>query len=358
MLTYLPSKFIEYITTYCDLRSILNLISTNQYFYKICTITNLSYYDSFLLKNGILKQQKFQTLKTLHIVKNINQCDIQNLNLTELYLTCNCNITDLNDMKNLIKLHISAECTITQDAFITLDLVELIVHGLGVTDVSSIKSLQKLTISSKSKIGQNGISGLNLTEFYCYAPNIHDVSFMKNLKVLHICYESGVDQKGIDGLNLIELSLAFNPKVSRLFTIPTLLESTSLMSNLQILDASSDVCMIGQYDIKYLNLVELNANNNYRIRDVRHMTNLQRLCARGKCGINQKGISGLNLVEFDAKNNNKIYTVAYMNKLRLLCICGDCGIDENGIRGLNLIDLCRDKKSRVSEFYCATGWKI
>lgn len=69
--------------------------------------------------------------------------------------------------------------------------------------------------------------------------------------------------------------------------------------------------------IKNLNLVELNASHNKRIRDISFMTNLRILKARD-CGIDQNSIKGLNLVYLDATKNNKICDVSFMTNLQVL----------------------------------------
>ncbi len=72
-------------------------------------------------------------------------------------------------------------------------------------------------------------------------------------------------------------------------------------------------CGIDQQGIEGLNLIELNANYNGKIKDVSFMINLKILDARDSCGIDQQGIRGLNLVEFDAKNNKKIKDISFMS---------------------------------------------
>ena len=58
--------------------------------------------------------------------------------------------------------------------------------------------------------------------------------------------------------------------------------------------------------IDNLNLVKLNAKDNYRITDVSHMRNLRILDVSGNCGIDQKGIAGLKLTKLRSHRNNKI----------------------------------------------------
>ena len=68
--------------------------------------------------------------------------------------------------------------------------------------------------------------------------------------------------------------------------------------------------------IKYMNVVELNAWGNPKITNVSFMKNLKKLnTGGGNCGIDQKGIEGLDLVELDVSYNPKITDVSFMKKL-------------------------------------------
>lgn len=71
--------------------------------------------------------------------------------------------------------------------------------------------------------------------------------------------------------------------------------------------------------IKLLNLIELNAFDNYQITNVNHMSNLRVLIASYECNINDDGIKLLtNLVELDASYNSSITNINHLTKLETL----------------------------------------
>src|SRR5271163_1618580 len=154
--------------------------------------------------------------------------------------------------------------------------------------------------------------------------NINNISFLTNLEKLNTY---SINQEGINGLDLIELYADRNEKI----------KDVSFMTNLKKLHALG-CCGIGQEGIKGCNLIELDANRNEKIKTVSFMTNLKKLYAFGNCGIDQEGIKGCNLIELYANYNEKIKTVSFMTNLKKLEASENCGIDQEGIRGLDLIE--------------------
>ena len=69
---------------------------------------------------------------------------------------------------------------------------------------------------------------------------------------------------------------------------------------------------INQIGIKRLDLIKLNVDDNFQIKDVSFMTNLKELHISGNCGIDQMGINGLDLIRLNAWDNSKITDVSYM----------------------------------------------
>jgi len=66
------------------------------------------------------------------------------------------------------------------------------------------------------------------------------------------------------------------------------------------------------------------------------MTTLKKLNAGYSCGIDQDGIQRLYLIELNASNNHKIKNVYFMTSMKKLYINGMCSVDQNGINGLDL----------------------
>src|SRR5277367_1715737 len=160
--------------------------------------------------------------------------------------------------------------------------------------------------------------------------NINNISFLTNLKKLNTY---SINQEGINGLDLIELYACRNEKI----------KDVSFMTNLKKLHASG-CCGIDQKGIKGCNLIELDANYNEKIKNVSFMTNLKKLYALGYCGIDQEGIRECNLIELDANYNEKIKNVSFMTNLKKLYAFGKCGIDQGGIKECNLIELYSNDK--------------
>ena len=73
------------------------------------------------------------------------------------------------------------------------------------------------------------------------------------------------------------------------------------------------------------------------------MTNLRILNASDDCGVNDDSLIGLNLVELKADSNPKIKKINHMkpaaSNLRILHAGGDSGIDDDSLIGLILIEL-------------------
>src|SRR5271169_6080493 len=118
------------------------------------------------------------------------------------------------------------------------------------------------------------------------------------------------------------------------------INNISFLTNLKKLNNYS----INQEGINGLDLIELDADRNEKIKDVSFMTNLKKLHALGCCGIDQEGIKGCNLIELDANYNEKIKNVSFMTNLKKLYAFGDCGIDQGGIKECNLIELYSNYK--------------
>ena len=107
------------------------------------------------------------------------------------------------------------------------------------------------------------------------------------------------------------------------------------MTNLKILDCGSD-CGISDEDIKNLNLTELYALDNPKIKSIHHMTNLKMLDCGLNCEISDEDIKNLNLTELWALNNPKIKNIRHMTNLKRLFCGGNCGISDEDIQNLNL----------------------
>ena len=82
---------------------------------------------------------------------------------------------------------------------------------------------------------------------------------------------------------------------------------------------------------------------------VKKYPNITRLDAMGDCGIGDDDLIGLNLVELNAHNNEKIKNINHMTNLRILDASCECGIDDNSLIGLNLYKLCTECNPKIKK---------
>ena len=88
---------------------------------------------------------------------------------------------------------------------------------------------------------------------------------------------------------------------------------------------------------RYLNLIVLNLNRNYKISKIAHLIHLKELDISGLCcGVNDDQLQNLNLIKLDAHDNPKIRKIGHMNQLKELNIGYRCGVDDNQLQNLNL----------------------
>ena len=167
---------------------------------------------------------------------------------------------------------------------------------------------------------------------------IKDVSFMRNLKVLDASCGCGIGHDGIVGLDLVELNMSRNTYITKISFMPSLKILHLEYSNLR------------QNEIDKLDLIMLNANGySNDIANVSHMRNLKILSICGRCSrIDQTGINGLDLIELNAADNKKIKNVSFMRNLKILDASGKCGITEIGIKGLVLEELLSHSNPNIT----------
>src|SRR5271168_5281760 len=193
-----------------------------------------------------------------------------------------------------------------------------------ITDMYNISDIYKDRLTEQI-LKQKKFKRIISLDIMC---NINNISFLTNLKKLNTY---SINQEGINGLDLIELYAGRNEKI----------KDVSFMTNLKKLHASG-CCGIDQKGIKGCNLIELDASynekiknvsfmtnlkklyagRNEKIKDVSFMTNLKKLHASGCCGIDQEGIRECNLIELDANCNEKIKNVSFMTNLKKLHALG------------------------------------
>lgn len=170
-----------------------------------------------------------------YFYRGINQQGISELELNELYCDDNLNITNVNHMKNTLKIFsCCGVCGVDQNGISELNLEEFICDDN--TKINSVNHMDKTLKILKCRIdsyhnpnqnmlGQNGIKGItNLIELYIGGnKNIHDLNHIKDsLKILDCSYnnnfyfESGLTQNGISELKLESLCLCGTKNINSL----------------------------------------------------------------------------------------------------------------------------------------------
>ena len=177
----------------------------------------------------------------------------------------------------------------------------------------------------------------NIDDKLKYKLNGYIIRKYPNIKKLYAsskccCCCCQIEDHDLVGLNLVELNANNNKKIKKI----------NHMTNLRILYASwkcgiDDDSLISTFG--GLNLVKLNAWNNPKIKKINHMTNLRILNASYNCGIGDDDLVGLNLIELDAAGNKKIKKINHMTNLRILNASDNCGIGDDDLVGLNLVEL-------------------
>lgn len=132
-------------------------------------------------------------------------------------------------------------------------------------------------------------------------------------------------------------------------------------SRLRIIDASKtsifdDRCQISNYTIKKFNLLKLKLNDNKKINNIGHMSNLKTLYIANNV-VRQKDIATLNLIKLFAKNNSKIHDVSHMSNLKKLNASGSSGINQKGIYGIDLIKLNVSYNNKITDISFMTNLK-
>lgn len=151
----------------------------------------------------------FSNLRVLHAggICNVDQQSISKIkNLKELYIQHNRNITDVNHLKDLVILDISA-CYVDQKGISNLTKLEVlnITNNFCVTDVNHLTCLKKLDASGLAcGLNQNGlISNISIVELNLSDNlNVYDVNHLINLESLDISNRCNVTPNGISKLNI------------------------------------------------------------------------------------------------------------------------------------------------------------
>jgi hypothetical protein len=112
-------------------------------------------------------------------------------------------------------LHASYYCGITDQYIKNLNLIELNVEAnKNITNINHMSNL-KILFAQNSKISDLSIQNLNLTILNANNnPNITNINYINNLKELYACGKlCGIGNNGIKNLNLIKLESTNNNKI-------------------------------------------------------------------------------------------------------------------------------------------------
>lgn len=292
----LPPDIIRIIYSQFDFPTQLNLKLTSKIFvtYPITNLLN-NLPDTYCLTDQILKSYP----------------DINRLKISDKSF-----IAHISPLSILTTLHIKGNMSKVIDSTIKFltNLTELsITENKKITDINCLTNLRTLYSNVGSDLTTKGILGLtNLTKLHISSGKIVDINHLINLQILSMentgKSQCGIIDKGISSLtNLTDLNVNWNSRIT---------DVNSLM-NLRTLRCSGRSCGIGNTGIKSLtNLTNLYCCNNSRITDINYLENLQTLYASGISGIDDKGLAFLtNLNTIYCHNNRKIRDVQYVKNV-------------------------------------------
>ena len=167
---------------------------------------------------------------------------------------------------------------------------KLFYFGLKIYDFYNIPYYYKIKLSNEILINYPEIKYLDAS----WNAKITDVNHMTNLQKLNASESCGIDDLGLIDLNLKELNASNNPKIKHIefmTNLKILNASTTydlgrkqrklFLKNLKIINKNIDIhnhsiikenrnCIIGDKNLKNINLIELNVSNNNNIKNVNH----------------------------------------------------------------------------------------
>ena len=124
---------------------------------------------------------------------------------------------------------------------------------------------------------------------------------------------------------------------NKIFEYCDIYDQLKIMTTCKLLNKKLKIKKLNHHNVsdkvlqqeKFINLEELNAYNNKKIKNVNHLAKLKILYCSYDCGIDQEGIKDLKLIEeLYAVDNKKIKNVNHLINLKKLYCRGDCGIDQ------------------------------
>ncbi len=297
----------------------------------------------------------FNHLKNLYklnvsgIRNTVTQAGIFNLkNIKILNLESNKHITDLNHLDKLVELDISGYFNaVTQVGISNLQNIEILnaYSNHNITCVSHLNKLVELNVKCSSEISQTNISQITSlieTLDVSYTMNITDINHLTNIKKLNIssCLLN-ITNDGISNLNNVtHLNLRDNSKITKI----------NHMKNIKELDISCILSKIIQNDITELTNVEvLNIYENENITNINHMKKLKKITLNET--MTDDGISELTNVEILYLQNNKFITnINHLTKLTELYIGKN--------RNINMLGISKLKNLEIVKFHSNPNFQI
>jgi len=262
--------------------------------------TFLRFYDKHSFKRTSQRnnKNKITICETRQLENSRDEILINYPHITEINISTNDHITNLNHMTNLKKLYIYYD-SLGDDAIKNLTNVEEldVSNNLNVTSLNHMTKLKHLTIVSETSLTDEGLKNLtNLTYL-----NISRNGTLKYINQMTELIELYIDRTNIQNEGILNLT------------------------KVKILDISYN------FNVRYLN----------------HLTNLKILHVSGKCEVDDKDMNKLTeLRELAMYDNKKITDINSLKKLRKLYAKRSMLTDE-GINELTELDvLAIDDKTK------------
>ncbi len=284
--------------------------------YKISSLLNDEiiqqhpYIKKLAINNNITTVNNLKYLDALYIYKNVNEKFFENINIRKikfkrpLGMDFYSNKINLNHMTNLKVLKLNR---FNEDSHISkLDLIKLNVSNcFNITNVNHLTNLQKLNIGNNKEI-------------------LH-IGFLTNLKNLNISYPCNINNDELSNLNLTKLIASGRLGITNFQHMTNLREldifgseitSLNTLTNLIKLDISDNRNITSDGISSLVNLRELVAENCTGLKNLNHLTNLQKLNIRYCTHIRNEHIDKLELKKIQMKD----CMISQVNSKRLIQI--------------------------------------
>jgi hypothetical protein len=348
MLNILTLEILTIICDYLDINSLLNMISTNKFYYNNIYIKILK--CSKNIDDNILKKNMFKNLECIDTNNNFNKLNLNKLNKIKtiildvvskinyryfnkcynlITLVCGYNYKNgkyfgyLKNFKNLERLYLLCNCSKLKDE-----------------DIEKCINIKKLCIN-KSKI--TTLEKLNKLEELEITFNTIDINKCVNLKKLTLKWTSDYTIENLPNLTELDISSNLNTIIKNCNNIKKLNISNTNFINLNMFKHLTELHIEGYVNIPddgllYCTSIEyLNINFSTKNFNLNNLCKLKKLDAMISNITDKSIVNCTNIESLNINLNHQITTIGHLHKLKHLKIDAKSQIN-NDIKSQNIIN--------------------